>query len=223
MNKAQQDLEAAAWLLESPQALNNAVGFHCQQAAEKVLKAYLTWQDEPFEKTHSLVALVGLCLKFTPDFNELRTAATLLTPYAVTTRYPGDLPEISTEEAVQALDLAKQTWEFILHHLPALERIIVPVTQGAINNGYLPIGKNRKFYPSDAFGSSNARQGMGKLLRLHISGIHKIVETDIVKEKGVFRDRKWGEFYEHFNLRAGNKIAIEKISAYEYKVYPWEE
>jgi HEPN domain-containing protein len=39
--KAWQDLEASAWLLESPQALYGAVGFHCQQAAEKALKAYL--------------------------------------------------------------------------------------------------------------------------------------------------------------------------------------
>jgi HEPN domain-containing protein len=119
LRKAQQDLEAAAWLLESPHALNNAVGFHCQQAAEKSLKAYLTWQDEAFEKTHSLVALVGMCLKFTPDFNELRLAATVLTPYAVTTRYPGDLPEISNQEGRQALDLARKVLIFILAHLPA--------------------------------------------------------------------------------------------------------
>ena len=116
--KAQQDLEAAAWLLESPQALNNAVGFHCQQAAEKTLKAYLTWLDEPFEKTHSLVALVGTCLKHTPDFDELRKAATTLTPYAVITRYPGDLPEISNQEARDALELARQVWRFILDRLP---------------------------------------------------------------------------------------------------------
>jgi len=123
LKKARQDLEAAAWLFESPQALNNAVGFHCQQAAEKSLKAYLTWRDEPFEKTHSLVALVGLCLRFTHDFNELRTAATILTPYAVTTRYPGDLPEISNQEARDALELARQIWNFILNHLPEEARV----------------------------------------------------------------------------------------------------
>ena len=123
LKKARQDLEAAAWLLESPQALTNAVGFHCQQSAEKSLKAYLTWRDEPFEKTHSLVALVGMCLKYTPDFNELRKAATILTPYAVTVRYPGDLPEISNQEAREAVELARQTWRFILDQLPEEARI----------------------------------------------------------------------------------------------------
>ncbi len=116
--KAEQDLEAASWLLESPQPLFNAVGFHCQQAAEKLLKAYLTWVDEPFQKTHSLVALVGLCLKSSPDFEGLRPAATMLTPYAISTRYPGDLPGISQQEAKNALANAQLFWSFILAHLP---------------------------------------------------------------------------------------------------------
>lgn len=53
--KAHQDLDAAKWLLASPDALYGIVGFHCQQAAEKSLKAYLTWQEQEFEKTHSNV------------------------------------------------------------------------------------------------------------------------------------------------------------------------
>jgi len=71
-----------------------------------------------FEKTHSLVALIGLCLQSDNDFSELRTAATTLTPYAVTTRYPGDLPDVSHQEAKDALVLAQQVWDFILARLP---------------------------------------------------------------------------------------------------------
>jgi HEPN domain-containing protein len=37
LNKANQDLEAAAWLLESLTPLFSAVGFHNQQAVEKGL------------------------------------------------------------------------------------------------------------------------------------------------------------------------------------------
>jgi HEPN domain-containing protein len=116
--KAREDLEASAWLLKSPSALHGAVGFHCQQAAEKTLKAYLAWQEQPFEKTHSLVALVGMCLKFSSDFDILRNAATTPTPFAVTTRYPGDLPDISAQEAKEAINLARQIWDFVLTHLP---------------------------------------------------------------------------------------------------------
>jgi HEPN domain-containing protein len=118
LEKAQQDLDAAAWLLTSPQHLYNAAGFHSQQAAEKSIKAYLCWLEIPFEKTHSLVALVGLCLKVSPDFETLRTAATTLTPFAVITRYPGDLPAISRQEALEGVEYAKQIREFILAHLP---------------------------------------------------------------------------------------------------------
>lgn len=118
LQKAHQDLDAAAWLLESPQSLYGIVGFHCQQAAEKALKAYLTCEEEPFGKTHSLVVLVGMGLKFDPDFDSLRTAATTLTPYAVATRYPGDMIDISIREAKAALSLAHQVWEFVLYRLP---------------------------------------------------------------------------------------------------------
>jgi HEPN domain-containing protein len=116
--KARQDLDASAWLLESPQALYGVVGFHCQQAAEKSLKAYLTWHEQVFEKTHSLVALVGMCLQFSNDFDSLRAAATTLTPFAVTTRYPGDLPDISAQEAREAVEMARQLWEFVQARLP---------------------------------------------------------------------------------------------------------
>ncbi len=122
LSKALQDLQAAEWLLARPEPLSDAAGFHCQQVAEKALKAYLTWRDEPFEKTHSLVALVGKCLSFDPAFSELRTAAVTLTPYAVAVRYPGDLPELTREEAEEALALARQVWHFVLDRLPPAVR-----------------------------------------------------------------------------------------------------
>ncbi len=117
--KAQQDLHSAEWLVESPDRLYNAVGFHCQQSAEKVLKAYLTWRDEAFEKTHSLVALISKCLPFDSAFESLRQAATTLTPYATTFRYPGALPELTLKEAEKAIAFARQVWKFGLDHLPS--------------------------------------------------------------------------------------------------------
>jgi HEPN domain-containing protein len=116
--KARQDLDSAVWLMGSPTSLFGAVGFHCQQTVEKALKAYLTWLDLPFEKTHSLIVLVGMCLKTDPKFEDLREPAVTLTPYAVLTRYPGDLPDISLQEAKTAIELARRAFEFILAKLP---------------------------------------------------------------------------------------------------------
>ena len=119
LNKASSDVRAAERLLDDPEPLCNASGFHSQQAAEKVLKGYLTWRDQLFEKTHSLVALVAKCLPCDPSFAALRDAATTLTPYAVETRYPGDLAELTEKEAVTALVLARRVWVFFLGRLPA--------------------------------------------------------------------------------------------------------
>lgn len=118
MVKGRQDLDAAEWLLASPQALYGPVGFHCQQAAEKSLKAYLTLHEDPFDRTDSLTALVAICLKHDSGFENLRQAATTLTPYAVSTRYPGDMPEISMREASEAVSLAQFVWEFVKSRFP---------------------------------------------------------------------------------------------------------
>jgi HEPN domain-containing protein len=118
LQKAFKDLQSAAWLLTSPDKLYNAVAFHSQQSTEKALKAYLTWQEEPFEKTHSLVALVGKCLAIDQEFQTLREAAVNLTPYAVSYRYPGDYAEVSKREAEKAYDQANGIWKFLISKLP---------------------------------------------------------------------------------------------------------
>ncbi len=115
---AWQDLEAAVWLMESPASLFRAVGFHCQQAVEKSLKAYLTWQDRPFEKTHSLVVLLEMCVETDPNFEALRIASVILSPYAAVLHHPGDIPNICNEEAYTAIELAQQAYEFILAKMP---------------------------------------------------------------------------------------------------------
>jgi len=43
-------------LTDEPPDVEDAL-FHCQQAAEKALKAVLIWHDRPFKKTHDLAAL----------------------------------------------------------------------------------------------------------------------------------------------------------------------
>ena len=52
--KAQKDLRCAQIdLAADPPALEDAL-YHCQQAAEKSLKGFLVWHDQPFPKTHDL-------------------------------------------------------------------------------------------------------------------------------------------------------------------------
>ncbi|WP_420641691.1 HEPN domain-containing protein [Candidatus Leptofilum sp.] len=118
LEKALQDLQATRRLLEGSFPLTDIASFHAQQAAEKAIKAYLTSHDIVFPKTHSLVALIALCLEINDEFNVLRRAAITLTPYAVASRYPGNVAKLSLEDAKTAYALAKDVWRFVLNELP---------------------------------------------------------------------------------------------------------
>lgn len=57
--KAEHDLRAADVLLAATPPLLGEAAYHCQQAAEKSLKGFLSWHDIPFSKTHDLAVIGG--------------------------------------------------------------------------------------------------------------------------------------------------------------------
>ena len=116
--KALMDLRAAEHLLQVVPPLLGGVVFHSQQAAEKALKAFLAWHDEPFRKTHNLEELGRQTLAFDPALQPLVDRAGGLTPYAWKYRYPGEPAEPSLQEAEAALALAREVYEAILARLP---------------------------------------------------------------------------------------------------------
>jgi HEPN domain-containing protein len=52
LKKAEKDLLTAKHELSFADAVTESICFHCQQAAEKYLKAYLVYLGIPFIKTH---------------------------------------------------------------------------------------------------------------------------------------------------------------------------
>ena len=56
--KAQDDLRVAQALLDFQSEHYEAVVFHCQQAAEKAIKGYLTNHKVRFSKTHDIAKLL---------------------------------------------------------------------------------------------------------------------------------------------------------------------
>ena len=50
LTRAHQDLRAALILAAAEDAPLDVAIYHCQQAGEKAVKAYLQWRDEPFAK-----------------------------------------------------------------------------------------------------------------------------------------------------------------------------
>jgi HEPN domain-containing protein len=64
--------------------------FHCQQAVEKSLKAFLVWRDQPFRKTHDLVELTRQCADLEPTLSDVMRGLGSLTRFAWEFRYPGE-------------------------------------------------------------------------------------------------------------------------------------
>ncbi len=116
--RADHDLRSARLLFIADPPLLDTTVYHCQQTAEKAFKAYLTYQDTPFQKVHILSVLVEQCMKCDPTFEELMDIADLLTPYAVAFRYPGDVLEPAIDDAQEALDAAGKVLDFVLVRLP---------------------------------------------------------------------------------------------------------
>ena len=104
--------------------LLDAAVYHCQQAAEKAVKAWLQSKDDPFPKTHDIEDLVEQAAKLNPDFQQLAKPAAVLTPYVSAFRYPGgaDEPTPTREEFDEALQHAQAIYDFVLNLLPAEAR-----------------------------------------------------------------------------------------------------
>ncbi|MBI4644340.1 MAG: HEPN domain-containing protein [Deltaproteobacteria bacterium] len=118
LRKASTDLRAAQHdLAASPPLLADAA-FHCQQAVEKSLKAFLMWHGVPFRKTHSLEELGEQCLDLDATLRKQVDRAVPLTEYAWKFRYPGDPEEPTLQETQEALEVAHEIHKAILGRLP---------------------------------------------------------------------------------------------------------
>ena len=121
LTRANHDLRSARALASLEDALLDTAIYHCQQTAEKSVKAWLQSKDDPFPKTHDIEGLVEQASGINPDFGQFAKAASVLTPYVSAFRYPGcfDEPMPSREEFDEALQHAQAIYDFVLSVLPA--------------------------------------------------------------------------------------------------------
>ena len=117
--KASRDLRAAEALAKTSPPLFDEAAFHCQQAAEKALKGFLTWNCRVFRKTHNLEEVGEQCVSIDPSLREVVDRAAPLSEYAWKFRYPGTPYQPSAEEAREAITAAHAVVEAVLSRLPA--------------------------------------------------------------------------------------------------------
>ena len=89
VRKAEADWEGAARLMGGKEPLLDLVCFHCQQSAEKYLKALLEELAIGIPKTHDLVKLLTLVIPHHAQLRSHRRGMRPLTEFAVVSRYPG--------------------------------------------------------------------------------------------------------------------------------------
>ena len=118
LEKVGLDLRGAAVDLGAEPPLVEDALFHCQQAVEKSLKAFLIWHDTPFRKTHSLEELGRECCAIDPTLGSVVDEAVPLTEYAWAFRYPGEAPAPDTEEGGSSLRIARRMVEAIVARFP---------------------------------------------------------------------------------------------------------
>jgi len=116
--KAAQDMNVCEALLSAEPPFLYPACFHAQQAAEKYLKALLTWHQIEFPKTHAIEQLLELAGRADPDIPSRLGEAAALTPYGVDIRYPGDQPEPDLEETRKAVELARKVRDAVTGLLP---------------------------------------------------------------------------------------------------------
>ena len=94
--------------------------FHAQQAAEKSIKAVLLALGIDIPFTHNLQALLDRLPSDLEAPNDLMNVVDL-NPYAVVTRYPGEIEPITNTEYEEALRLAERVVSWAESTIRSLE------------------------------------------------------------------------------------------------------
>lgn len=96
--------------------------FLCQQAVEKYLKGYLTFNSIKPEQTHILPKLLVKASNFEEKFADFLDYCDILTSYYIPSRYPAYVPEEYSEKEVQsAFQMAEDIIRFVKENLPERE------------------------------------------------------------------------------------------------------
>jgi len=116
--KAAHDLASARKLAADPDPYLDTAIYHCQQAAEKAVKGWLTFHSIRFDKTHDVRDLIAHAAETDPRFSNWLEAGQVLTPYASAFRYPNEQLTPDRAEFDEAFRHAEDFCNFVRSVLP---------------------------------------------------------------------------------------------------------
>lgn len=106
LEAAERDVQALAVMRDPDEVSEEVFGFHVQQGAEKLLKAWLALLGGEYPYTHDLETLLDLVEERTEVTDEFRDLIEY-TPFAVRHRYEGlgaSVPTIDRNESIRCLN-----------------------------------------------------------------------------------------------------------------------
>ena len=109
--KANEDLLVVDKLTEYEIIATSSVCFHCQQAVEKFLKAFLIAHDIEIKRTHNIEFLLSECADIDLDFADINPKE--LSDFGVDARYPGDMYIPDDSETIEYKQLAFEIKIFV--------------------------------------------------------------------------------------------------------------
>jgi len=87
LGKAKQDHLLAARIVDDSEVTDEHIGFFCQQAIEKAMKAVLSHRSIRYRRTHDLSELLDLLVEHRAIYPARLDECVMLTPFAVEMRY----------------------------------------------------------------------------------------------------------------------------------------
>lgn len=110
--KAEEDEALLDEVLDSTRVSDEVFGFHCQQAAEKLLKAVLAIKGIVYRRTHDINELLGVMHQHNITIPAELQDIDLLTPFAVEYRYQewADTDEALDRHAVREMIRKLHAW-----------------------------------------------------------------------------------------------------------------
>jgi HEPN domain-containing protein len=115
---AEDDLEAAKYLMGMTARKLEIICYHCQQCAEKAIKSLYALKDMEIPRTHDLRILAS-SPQFLHYFSDLNAVLAMLQPFAVVVRYPYAIELVpgDEEKAVVAAETVLATCRALLKEL----------------------------------------------------------------------------------------------------------
>src|SRR5437667_12257474 len=91
------------------------------------------------------------------------------------------------------------------------------LTQANLDNGHIYLTECMDIFPKDTLGGPTEAQAAKRKVRIKFGGA-VAVETDIAQDKRIFRSRCFRRFFADNCLGAGDRVLLEQLDPYTYRV-----